>query len=386
MLDAVSYLMDCLDKGQIACLTTADTSKAFDSVQHQRLIEKMGWYGIQGHWFRDWLRGRNQRVKGGKNVLPITHGVVQGSLLGPVLFILFSNDLPCYLDDCKLVIYADDVQFGHSGEFHQMPELQSKVEGTFNSAQQWFTANSLKINPTKTDLVLIKSKRRKESNHFSITIGDVKIEPSSSTKILGMMVDSNLTSEAHISAVIRRCYATLGGLTKLSRSLPENVKKVIIETLVFPHLTYCMTVWAGCGKGQKERLQKVLNHSAQIVKGSRRSAHVTPLLRDLKWPDIDDLIAERDMGMVHWLLTNQHAPVSLRERVVFRGDVSVRSTRATEAGQLELPRVRTEHARRYFLCRAASLWNIAPTKVKETNTSSLCRKRSRQWRLGQKPM
>ena len=204
--------------------------------------------------------------------------------------------------------------------------------------------------------------------------------------MLGMMVDSNLTFEAHISAVIRRCYATLGGLTKLPRSLPENVKKMIIETLVFPNLTYCMTVWAGCGKGQKGRLQKVLNHSAQIVKGFRRSAHVTPLLRDLKWPDIDDLIAERDMGIVHWLLTNQHAPVSLRERVVFRESVSARSTRATEAGQLELPRVRTERARRYFLCRAASLWNIAPTKVKETNTSALCRQRFRQWRLGQKPM
>ena len=115
-----------------------------------------------------------------------------------------------------------------------------------------------------------------------------------------------------------------------------------------------MTVWAGCGTGQKQRLQKVLYHCAQIVKGARRSAHVTPLLRDLKWPDIDDLIAERDMGLVHWLLTNQHAPVSLRERMVFRGDVSVRSTRATEAGQLEVPQVRTEHARRYFQYRAIS--------------------------------
>ena len=149
----------------------------------------MGWYGIQDHWFRDWLNGRSQRVKEGKHCSAITHGVVQGLLLGPVFFILFSNDLPCYVDDCKLVIYADDVQFGHRGEIHQMPELQGRAERSFGSAQQWFTANSLKINPTKTDLVLIKSKRRKENSNFSITIGDVKIEPSSSTKMLGMMVD-----------------------------------------------------------------------------------------------------------------------------------------------------------------------------------------------------
>ena len=278
--------------------------------------------------------------------------------------------LPCYVDDCKIVIYADDIQFGHRGEIHQMPELQGRVERSFGSAQQWwFTANSLKINPTKTDLVLIKSKRRKENSKFSITIGDVKIEPSSSTKILGMMVDSSLTFEDHTSAVIRRCYATIGGLSKLSRSLPETVKKMLIETLVFPHLTYCLTVWAGCGKNQKQRLQKVLNHCAQIIKGARRSAHVTPLLRELKWPSIDDLIAERDMGLVHRLLTSEHAPVSLRERMIFREDVSVRSTRATEAGQLELPRVRTEHARHYFQFRSISSWNAAPAAVREANSS-----------------
>ena len=87
--------------------------------------------------------------------------------------------------------------------------------------------------------------------------------------------------------------------------------------------------------------------------------------------------------MVHWLITDQHAPVSLRERMVFRKDVSVRDTRATEAGQLQLPRVRTEHARHFFYYRAASLWNTAPATVKETSTSTLCRKYARKWRLGQ---
>ena len=155
---------------------------------------------------------------------------------------------------------------------------------------------------------------------------------------------------------------------------------MLIETLVFPHLIYCMTVWAGCGKSQKQRLQKVLNHCAQVVKGARRSAHVSAFLRELKWPRVDDLIAERDLGMVHWLLTNQHAPVSLREHIVFRGEVSSRSTRAADAGQLQMPRVRTEHARRFFYFRAVSVWNAAPATVREANTPALCRKHARKWR------
>ena len=76
-------------EGLISCLTTTDTSKAFDSVQHGRLLDKLGWYGVDDHWFRDWLGNRQQRVRGGSTTVPITHGVIQGSILGPVLFLLF---------------------------------------------------------------------------------------------------------------------------------------------------------------------------------------------------------------------------------------------------------------------------------------------------------
>ena len=89
------------------------------------------------------------------------------------------------------------------------------------------------------------------------------------------------------------------------------------------------------------------------------------------------------MGMLHWLMKNQHAPVGLRESVVLRERVSVRSPRATEAGHLQLPSVRTEHARRYFNFRVVYLWNEAPAAVKETTSSVRCRKRTRKWRLEQ---
>ena len=105
-------------------LVTADTSKAFDSVEHGRLLEKLGWYGIDDRWFRAWLSDRTQSVRGGSGAeLPVTHGVVQGSIMGPVLFLVFSNDLSQHVPHGKLVMYADDVQFIDSDSPRNMSEL-----------------------------------------------------------------------------------------------------------------------------------------------------------------------------------------------------------------------------------------------------------------------
>ena len=157
---------------------------------------------------------------------------------------------------------------------------------------------------------------------------------------------------------------------------------MIVEALIFPHLMYCLSVWAGCGKMQKHRVQKVVNHCAQVVFGTRRSSHVTSLLKELKWTNIDQLVSECDMSRMHTILNSRHAPVSLRECLVYRTDVTERKTRAVQAGNLQLPLVRSEHAKRFFTYRAVKQWNSAPSQVKDARTAAICRKRARKWIAG----
>ena len=99
----------------------------------------------------------------------------------------------------------------------------------------------------------------------------------------------------------------IGRVAKSAKGLPKGVKKLIVEMLIFPHIRYCMSVWSGCGKVQRHRLQKVINHCAQVVMGVRRSAHVTPLLQELGWQNIDELVKESDCSTLHYLLNNSYA-------------------------------------------------------------------------------
>ena len=117
----------------------------------------------------------------------------------------------------------------------------------------------------------------------------------------------------------------------------------------------------------------------QVVKGARRSAHVTPLIATLNWPSLDCMIAERDVSEMYYLLNHPEAPIGLTKRIEHRRNLSVRDTRASVAGLLQLPRVRSEHARKSFFYRAPAQWNRAPDEVRGARSAAGCRRRARKW-------
>ena len=201
-------------------------------------------------------------------------------------------------------MYADDVQFIHSCKPYNISDLKQSVESTLKVAHAWFVTNSLKLNPTKTELMVVKTRQRQTPTSFTVSFNNATLVPCNSVKLLGIVVDDRLTWESHVSLVVRRCYATLRGLSKLSHSLTHDVKKFLMESLVLPHIMYCITVWGGCSVTQRKRVQKVLNHCARVVFCARKSAHVTPLLEDLQWSGIDTRISERDIAMLHRLFNH----------------------------------------------------------------------------------
>ena len=217
----------------------------------------MGWYGIQADWFADWLQGPTQRIKGGSSrALEVTHGVIQGSILDPVLFLIFTNDLTQHIPHGKVILYADDAQFLDTEKHRTSKALKTRVESSLSIAFTWYSQNRLKINPSKTEMVILKSRRQNSDTNFSVQFGGDLVSPSSSVKVLGVVIDSHLTWEKHVSQVVQRCYAVLVGLARMRHRLPEDTKRMLVEALVLPHVRYCICVWGSCTARNKRNLSK----------------------------------------------------------------------------------------------------------------------------------
>ena len=278
VLDAVERLVTNTDNGLVSAVTTLDLSKAFDSVDHDLLITKLSWYGItDATWFRSYLSDRHQIVRGGTLTLPVSCGVPQGSILGPILFVLFTCDLPSHLTHGHLISYADDSHHIDSAQPDSLglSALKERLELTMNELHGWFSANSLKMNETKTNFMLVGTKTNiKKTSGFSLEINGSTLKSSDKLTFLGVVIDSHLSWEAHISQVVKKCNYILVSFYRLRHYFTKDALKLLIEAFAFTHIFYCLCVWGGATKTQLSKIQKLINFSARIVTGVKKKKNM----------------------------------------------------------------------------------------------------------------
>ena len=193
---------------------------------------KLGWCGVLSTgWFRSYLSDRKQTVAGGSSFLPLFHGVAQGSIVGPILFLIFINDLSSFLPHGRLLSYVDDTQLLD----HPLPDpdslsaLRMRVEVSIQHLQNWFQVNGLKMNPDKTDFALFGTKASlRLAGNLRISISDSTIIPSPTVKVLGVL-DQHLNWDAHVAMVVRRCNAITASLFKIRHHLTPDVLKLLVH-------------------------------------------------------------------------------------------------------------------------------------------------------------
>ena len=285
LLSISSDFYRAIDQGKEIRVVFFDISKAFDKVWHKGLLHKLSNLGIRGNllkWFHSYLHNRKQCVviNGTKSYLKnVQAGVPQGSILGPLLFLIYINDLVVNID-CNIKLFADDTSIYITVEnpFSSAALLNSDLEKINDWSKKWLVS----FNPSKTECMTISNKIKKPF-HPSLIFDDVHLKEVESHKHLGVIFSSNLSWNQHIDEMISKAYARLGQMRKVKFLLDRNCLQKIYFSFIRPALEYADIIWDNLPEYLSRKIENIQLEAARIVTGGNRMASIAFLYRETGW-------------------------------------------------------------------------------------------------------
>jgi hypothetical protein len=371
-----------INQQKVTALVLLDLSAAFDTIDHQILLTRLSsYFGVTGSaisLLSSYLLHRSQFVSINSHSSPsvsLTTGVPQGSVLGPLLFTLYTTPLGSLLGDTPLSfhLYADDTQLYISFSCPDSCSCLSLLASALDSVHGWLHSNKLSLNPSKTEYLLIgtpqqKSKILSSSIHFSGTT----ISPTESTRNLGIIFDSNLSFDKQISAVCKSSFYQIRQLKQIRSSLDLNSAIILCNSLVSSKLDYCNSLYYGLPSSSINRLQRIQNALARVVYPSvRRTDHITPILNKLHWLPISHRITFKIAVLTHKVLTFNE-PSYLHD-LLTPYKPSTRSLRSSDKNLLVVPNIKSVRGQRSFSFAAPTIWNSLPLHLRLCNSLSVFR-------------
>lgn len=376
LLDVLDDILAEEDKGRGTVLCLLDFSRAFDAINHSLLLSKLAFYGFNPNtirWFSSYLSGRLQRVEicgdaGIKSVsvaLPVHRGVPQGSILGPILFILYSADLTKCIKNCKYHIYADDLQVYLSCRPDETLMTADKINEDLERISNWAHRNCLVLNPSKSKFLVLGSAAQVSkisASHPMIEIGNAAIRQVSEARNLGVLIDGSMRFHDHVVETVKNCFYRLKVMYRVREYLDVNTRVRLCEALILSKLNYADTVIGECLFGYTKKLiQRVQNACARFTFTIPRRAHVTPFLNR---GNLANMQSRRTLHFATLLfgVVQTGSPSYLFDKLVF-------SNRQPRSGsRLKCPRHGTAAFRGSFRYSATKCWNNIPPPLRLCRT------------------
>ena len=369
LVEVLDKIYNKLDNHEVVVGIYLDLQKAFDTVNHEILLYKIYHYGIRGityNWFVSYLANRHQftsvdNVHSG--LLKVTCGVPQGSVLGPLLFLLYINDIEHAVPGVKL--FADDTNLFLSCK--DIVSLNLDANACMKRLNEWFLANKLSLNLDKTCYMLFPA--LKNASKFSLDLNGMKIKYVNSCKYLGVIIDDELLWTAHIDHIYCHLLKYVGIFYKLRNKIPKRVLKNIYFAFVHPYILYGIEIYANTSKTHIDKLEKLNNTLLRILQNETRRCYVVNLYVNYDTLSVTDLHKLRILLFVHKYVHHMDKlPEIYKNYFSFNSEIHSYSTRS--ASNIHLPRAETSYGQRSVSYEGVNLWNNLPDDLKNITSLS----------------
>ena len=408
---AILQLMDELyratDDGQISQLLAIDQSAAFDCVSHQILLRKLTKYGCSTgtiSWMRNYLSHRTQYTSIGRHkshMVATDRGVPQGSILGPLLYLIYTNEIgetvkdkDCkdltHLDRTKLfgsncgrcgliVNYADDLTYHVANRSRNMN--QQKISENLTILKDFLNDNELVINAGKTATLELMTKQKKgrtggEPPHIVVRTetGELKhINDCKQMRLLGTNLQQNLGWRAYLEsgrkAILPTIRKQFGAIKILGKMLPRGSKKLLAEGLLMSKMIYIITQWGGAGHSQITAVQRLQNQIARWITGQRRRVRISTLLEEVGWWSIREQIRIHSLVQL-WKVLHLNKPATIRNKL-----------RMDDEGEIHLPPPRLQFTLLGFTWRSVEYWNELPQEIRTLKSLPKFKRSIKKWTM-----
>ena len=367
IINMVDKVTEAIDNKNECVGVFLDLSKAFDTIDHDILLQKLNLLGIRGvvnNWFRSYLSNRQQFVEISHErsaLMRISCGVPQGSILGPLLFIVYINDLVNAVKDCNIIMFADDTNLFFSNK--NLNDLEKTINRELKNICLWFNLNKLSLNVKKTNFILFGYSKRKKPLH--ICINDIKIDQTDKTKFLGVIINQTVTWSDHINVVTHKVNKSIGILSRLSRTIPSSVLVSLYQSLVAPYYDYCNIAWAINNSVMLDKVYKTQKRAVRIITNSSFNSHTKPLFIKLNILPLMSLNKLR-VGCFMFRALHSLLPNYFNSMFVLNSDVHSHFTRHQSDLHLNASRL---NIRKFSLkVFGPTLWNSVPSHIKASES------------------
>ena len=350
LLNITDDWFDAIDKGNVIGLVMLDLRKAFDTVHHEPLIDKLKLYDIDDKrmaWFKDYLlnRSHNVSVNGiSSKQADSVCGIPQGSILEPLLFIIYINDLPNVVSGrTKVSMYADDTALYTVCK--DVNDLNYTLDTDLENVSNWHMHNKLSLNVRKTEPLVLGSKQslcRISEENINVHINGTKLTRVKKCKHFGVIIDENLSWNNHVQHYIeKRVKLGLYCLNKARSLIPSKTLDVLYKSIIAPHFDYCNIILGTCNRSSFHKVQKHQNRAARISTGVGRHEFATTALSTMKWHNLRER-HEYHLASTMYKIMKNHVPSYLTNRF------SVRDSGYNLRGHKNvlIPKPRTEFKKR----------------------------------------